>query len=152
MHRALSCVHTHCRSAGWGISESTSKRDCACALPGVWHALTFRDLSHSLTHREYTVWAIGTVPHRRTARFLFTRYQLQDRPRLRIYTLRVRLLATFDPPPLPYHLYTRPTVSFPINTQYIENDVTVFGRPRKVYKSATWIQILFYSWRYNLIS
>lgn len=133
MHRALSCVFSplpHALQDEESRNRRASETARARFLVLAYWCVARLDISRSFSltdsqtsriyGREYAVWAIGTVPHHRTAlpaRFLFTsaftRYQLRDRPRLHFTCSTV---SYFWPPPLPYHLYTRPIVSFPINT------------------------------------
>lgn len=96
--------HTHCRMRNLGIDERARLRVraswCVARLD-ISRSFSLSDSQTSRIYgREYTVWAIGTVPHRRTARFLFTsaftRYQLRDRPRLHF---TCSIVSYFWPPP-----------------------------------------------------
>lgn len=109
MHSPLCCVLSplpHAlqdeESRNRRASETARARFLVCGTP--WHFAIFLTLWLTQTSRiygrEYTVWAIGTVPHRRTARFLFTsaftRYLLRDRPRLH-FTCSI---VSYSSPPL----------------------------------------------------
>lgn len=115
MHRALSCVLSPLPHALLQDEESGNRRASETArarfLVLAYWCVARLDISRSFSltdsqtsriyGREYAVWAIGTVPHRRTAPHCPHAFCLLDinYGTVRVYTLRVRLLATFDPPP-----------------------------------------------------
>lgn len=125
MHRALSCVLSplpHALQDEESRNRRASETARARFLVLAYWCVARLDISRSFSltdsqtsriyGREYAVWAIGTVPHRctaphRTAPHCPHAFCLHPRlldinyGTVRVYTLRVRLFATFDPPPSP---------------------------------------------------